>query len=47
MIDMIENSFIHIPGVGKKTEEYIWKRGIQTWDDFLKSQNIKMVEHMN
>lgn len=32
---MIRHSFIHIPGIGPKTELNIWQRGICTWDDFL------------
>jgi len=38
---MLRNSFIHIPGVGPKTEKYIWNRGIFSWKDFLsKSKNL-------
>jgi len=33
---MITSSFIFIPGIGKKTEEHLWKRGILTWDDLEK-----------
>ncbi len=32
---MLERTFIHIPGIGPKTERAIWLRGIETWDDFL------------
>lgn len=32
---MIEKTFIHIDGIGPKTEEKIWKMGIQSWRDFL------------
>lgn len=32
---MLENSFIHIPGIGPKTEQLLWNRGIRTWQDFL------------
>lgn len=32
---MIENTFLHIPGIGKKTERLLWKKGILTWKDFL------------
>ena len=31
---MIENSFIHIPGIGPKTEQRLWQSGVQSWDDF-------------
>lgn len=32
---MLQNSFIHIPGVGEVTERKIWEKGLMTWDDFL------------
>ena len=32
---MLRNTFIHIPGIGPKTEEALWKQGITTWQDFL------------
>ncbi len=34
---MITSSFIFIPGIGEKTEEYLWKSGVLTWDDFKKA----------
>ena len=33
---MLTSSFIHIPGVGPKTESHIWQRGVTTWADFLR-----------
>ena len=33
---MLEHTFIHIPGIGPKTEQRIWKRGIHRWQDFLR-----------
>ena len=33
---MIENSFILIPGIGEKTEKYLWGKGILTWNDLEK-----------
>lgn len=32
---MLEQTFIHIPGVGPKTEKRIWEQGILTWEGFL------------
>ncbi|MBI4765737.1 MAG: ribonuclease H-like domain-containing protein [Deltaproteobacteria bacterium] len=32
---MLENTFIHITGIGPKTEQLLWNRGIRTWQDFL------------
>ena len=31
---MLQNSFIHISGIGKKTEQNLWRKGIKTWDMF-------------
>jgi uncharacterized protein YprB with RNaseH-like and TPR domain/predicted nuclease with RNAse H fold len=30
---MLQQTFIHIPGIGKQTERELWKHGIHTWDD--------------
>ena len=30
---MIKNSFVFLPGIGEKTEQYLWSKGILTWDD--------------
>jgi len=32
---MLEHTFIHIPGIGPKTEQRIWGSGIHTWQAFL------------
>ena len=31
---MLFNTFIHIPGIGAKTEEMLWSNGVRTWEDF-------------
>lgn len=31
---MLQNTFCHLPGVGPKTEQRLWKAGIHTWNDF-------------
>jgi len=35
---MLENTFLHIQGIGEKTERGLWKRGILTWSQFLKQK---------
>lgn len=30
---MLQQTFIHIPGIGKQTEQELWLNGIQSWDD--------------
>jgi uncharacterized protein YprB with RNaseH-like and TPR domain len=37
---LLEHTFIHIQGIGPKTEQYLWERGIQTWGDFLIHKKI-------
>lgn len=37
---MLEKTFIHIQGIGPKTEQAIWRKGIHTWRDFLSSKEI-------
>lgn len=32
---MIQNTFVHIQGIGRRTEERLWRRGILAWQDFL------------
>jgi uncharacterized protein YprB with RNaseH-like and TPR domain len=32
---LLENTFIHIPGVGAQTERALWDQGCLSWDDFL------------
>ena len=36
---MIKSTFIFIPGIGVKTEEYLWKKGIITWEDLKRCTN--------
>jgi uncharacterized protein len=32
---MLHHTFIHIQGIGEKTERHLWRNGIRTWDDYL------------
>lgn len=34
---MIENSFIHLPGIGEQTERKLWDQGLRSWDDLESS----------
>ena len=36
---MLNNTYIHIPGVGKGLEQKIWAQGIHTWEEFLKMKD--------
>ena len=37
-MDMLEHTFIHIPGIGLKTEQRLWRHGILTWRDYLQAE---------
>ncbi|MBN1625559.1 MAG: ribonuclease H-like domain-containing protein [Deltaproteobacteria bacterium] len=37
---MIENSFVHIQGIGPKTEKAIWQKGIIDWKGFLSHSGV-------
>jgi len=32
---LLERTFIHIPGIGQKTEQRLWHQDILTWKDYL------------
>lgn len=32
---MLRSTFLHVPGVGRKTEKNFWNQGMKTWNDFL------------
>ncbi|WP_292371766.1 MULTISPECIES: ribonuclease H-like domain-containing protein [unclassified Methanosarcina] len=36
---MLNNTYIHIPGVGKSLEKKIWAQGIHTWKEFLEMED--------
>jgi len=36
---MLKNTFLHIPGIGIKTEKRLWESGIYSWDLFLNLRN--------
>jgi uncharacterized protein len=35
--EMIENSFVHLPGIGHETEQRFWSAGVRTWDDLARN----------
>ena len=37
---MLNNTFIHIPGIGSITERELWESGIHTWSDFLSGSSL-------
>jgi uncharacterized protein YprB with RNaseH-like and TPR domain len=37
---MLKRTFIHLPGVGHRTEAHFWRQGRGTWEDFLQAEGI-------
>jgi len=43
---MLENTFMHIPGVGQVTEKRLWESGVLFWDDFFEKTAVRQApEH--
>lgn len=38
---MIKHTFVHLPGVGLKTEAHFWRRGLTTWEDLLRLRRLE------
>ncbi|MCD6574767.1 ribonuclease H-like domain-containing protein [Candidatus Aerophobetes bacterium] len=36
---MLKHTFLHIPGIGEKTERWFWKNNILSWEDYLRNPN--------
>ena len=36
---LLQNTFLHIPGIAKTTERRLWKEGCNSWDDYLSEPN--------
>jgi len=39
---LLEHTFIHIPGIGPKTERHLWRHGILTWKHFLNNRKTAL-----
>ncbi len=39
---MLSHSFIHLPGIGVKTEEKLWQAGVHNWPQWPESPPIKL-----
>lgn len=40
---MLENTFVHLPGVGHATEHSLWRRGVTTWSEFLSESRVPRI----
>lgn len=38
---MLRNTFCHVPGIGPRSENDLWKRGILSWDDVTRMSSIE------
>jgi len=38
---VLERSFIMLPGVGRRTEESLWRQGISDWDALLGARSVR------
>lgn len=38
---MLKSTFLCVPGIGQKIEEFLWSRGILNWDTFKKKAKVK------
>ena len=41
---MLKNTFIHVPGIGPKTEARLWDQGIRDWDSFFDGAVLPLPE---
>lgn len=39
---MLQNTFLHIPGIGVKKEERLWDSGITCWDAFVEPYPVRL-----
>jgi hypothetical protein len=42
---MLKNTFIHIPGIGTKTEERLWHSGIIDWDNLKEPYPVSLSQN--
>jgi uncharacterized protein YprB with RNaseH-like and TPR domain len=37
---MVKHTFVHLPGIGLRTETHFWRQGLATWEDFLTANRV-------
>lgn len=42
VLSMLTHSFIHLPGIGTKTEEKLWQAGIHRWSQWQDNPPVKL-----
>lgn len=43
---MLRQTFLHVPGVGYRTEERLWQSGVASWDDVLEDRMASVSPHL-
>jgi uncharacterized protein len=38
---MLKRTFIHLPGVGHRSEAHFWRQGLATWEEFLAAKRVQ------
>src|SRR6056297_2138559 len=46
-IIMLKNTFCHIQGITRQTENALWQEGIVSWDDFFKRKNDLLISKLS
>jgi uncharacterized protein YprB with RNaseH-like and TPR domain len=44
---MLKNTFLHIPGIGYKTEERLWRTGFASWQDYQERCDLCRLPALN
>ena len=45
---MLRHTFIHVPGVGERTEQWLWQKNILCWEDYLRgSYQVELPRRMH
>ncbi|MEN8189443.1 MAG: ribonuclease H-like domain-containing protein [Thermodesulfobacteriota bacterium] len=39
---MLPHTFIHLPGIGAKTEQNLWQAGINSWDEWCSPPSVRL-----
>ncbi len=39
---MLQNTFVHLPGIGLRTELSLWQKGIHSWESFCDEHGVRL-----
>ena len=43
---MLRQTFLHVPGVGYRTEERLWRSGVESWEDVAGARGESLPRHL-